>query len=213
MICERVWGVVKRNLTVPGTVVVFALVYIVMLAVQAGDAGASWVQAIGSLVGIAIAIAVPARQWKLVLKEKSEAAMREDHQLALMGLKICVEIEEFLMELEKRNGGDRNGWHDKEYFRAKIDALYQRFNVLTQAERNAMWWNIFLDAKNMLMEIDAALRLHDVEHVIVRILIRRYLDDWRKEVQTIRDELARTEKMHSEVLYRGVWTGSAYPDS
>lgn len=58
MWCKRIWIFVKRHSTVPGAVVVFALAYILMLAVNAGGVGASWVQAVGSILAIGAGFAV-----------------------------------------------------------------------------------------------------------------------------------------------------------
>ncbi|WP_417797147.1 hypothetical protein [Stutzerimonas nitrititolerans] len=48
----------QASATVAGVVGLFALVWIIMLAVQNGAVGAAWVQAIGSVVAIIVAIAV-----------------------------------------------------------------------------------------------------------------------------------------------------------
>lgn len=169
---------------------------------------ASWVQAVGSLVGIAIAIWVPARQWQMVLKEKREDAMREDHQLALMGLKMCLEVEELLKELKKRNSGDRNEWHDKEYFRARIEALHDRFGTLIGVERNTTWWNLFLDAKRMLLELDAVIRLHGVDAGVLGVLSKQYQTSWEREIKSARANLQEFEDQHREVLHKDFWGGS-----
>lgn len=68
MWCERIWIFVKRHATVPGAVVVFALAYILMLAVNAGEVGASWVQAIGSIAAIGAAAYLPL--WHLERAER-----------------------------------------------------------------------------------------------------------------------------------------------
>jgi len=208
MLCDLIWKWLKRHATVPGAVVVFALVYVVMLAVEAGDAGASWVQAVGSLVGIAIAIWVPARQWQMVLKEKREDAMREDHQLALMGLKMCLEVEELLDELKLRNSGVRHEWHDKEYFRARVEALNSRLGTLAGVERNTTWWNLLLNAKRMLMELDAVLRLHGVDAGVLGVLVTKHHASWAKEIEIARLRLQDIEERHAEVLHKDIWEDS-----
>ncbi len=57
---EKLWGWARETvtITVPGVVGVFALTYVLVLAIQAGEAGAAWVQAVGSVVAIAVAIQV-----------------------------------------------------------------------------------------------------------------------------------------------------------
>lgn len=58
---ERSWQWAKEHLTitVPGVALIFAATFIVMLAVNAGEVGASWVQAVGSIIGIIGAAAFP----------------------------------------------------------------------------------------------------------------------------------------------------------
>lgn len=61
MWCDRVMGFIKRYLTVPGAVLVFAFTYLIMLAVNAGETGAAWVQAVGSVCAILVAIWISER--------------------------------------------------------------------------------------------------------------------------------------------------------
>lgn len=61
MWCDRAWGFVKRHSTVPGFVVVFAATYVLVLAMNAGETGAAWVQAIGSIAAIIAAWVIPYR--------------------------------------------------------------------------------------------------------------------------------------------------------
>jgi len=64
---ERSWRWAKEHLTVtvPGAVLIFAATFIVMLAVNAGEVGAAWVQAVGSVVAILVAVWVSHREVKL----------------------------------------------------------------------------------------------------------------------------------------------------
>lgn len=59
MICERITGWLKRHSTVPGAVVVFAVTYVLVLAINAGVVGAAWVQAVGSVLALIGAIFLP----------------------------------------------------------------------------------------------------------------------------------------------------------
>lgn len=52
MLCDKVWGFVKRHSTVPGVVIIFAATWVFMLAVEAGQQGAAWIQAFGSIAAI-----------------------------------------------------------------------------------------------------------------------------------------------------------------
>jgi len=58
---ERGWRWAREHLTitVPGVVLIFAATYIMMLAVNAGEVGAAWVQAIGSVAAILAAWMIP----------------------------------------------------------------------------------------------------------------------------------------------------------
>lgn len=73
---ERGWRWAKEHLTitVPGVVLIFAATYIVMLAVNAGEVGAAWVQAVGSIAAIGVAIWISNRQ---ALREMHERRERE----------------------------------------------------------------------------------------------------------------------------------------
>lgn len=52
MLCEKVWGFVKRHSTVPSVAIIFAATWVFILAVQSGESGAAWVQAFGSIGAI-----------------------------------------------------------------------------------------------------------------------------------------------------------------
>lgn len=60
---EHGWRWAKEHLTitVPGVVLIFSATFIVMLAVNAGEVGAAWVQAVGSVVAILAAWIIPHR--------------------------------------------------------------------------------------------------------------------------------------------------------
>jgi|GEM_PF-4525578 len=76
---ERFWLWAKEHLTitVPGVVLVLAAVYVLMLAVQAGAAGAAWVQAFGSIGAILAAtfIASEGRRVERARERKKEAVI------------------------------------------------------------------------------------------------------------------------------------------
>lgn len=71
---ERGWQWAKEHLTItaPGVVLIFAATYIVMLAVNAGEVGAAWVQAVGSIAAIGVAIWISHRQAQRELHERRE---------------------------------------------------------------------------------------------------------------------------------------------
>ncbi|MTZ15077.1 hypothetical protein GNE00_15095 [Pseudomonas sp. JL972] len=72
-----VW--LKANATVPGVVVLFVAAWMIMLAVQNGEAGAAWVQAIGSVAAILAA-------WWLAngqAQREREHARREEARLRI----------------------------------------------------------------------------------------------------------------------------------
>lgn len=188
-------------------------VVLVLVVPWGGEHAPAWVQAIGSLVGIAVAVAVPASQWRLSAREKKEDAMRSDYQAALMGLKACIEVDEFLNDLIKRSSGNRNEWHDKEHFRNTIAALQQRLASLAAVERNSNWWNLFLDAKSFLMELDSALRLNAVDAGVVRVLAETRKRDWEDQLVKAREGLDEIEEKHKAVLYKDIWEDVQSSDS
>ncbi|WP_417312223.1 hypothetical protein [Ectopseudomonas khazarica] len=61
---ERGWQWAKEHLTitVPGALLIFAATYMVMLAVDAGEVGAAWVQAVGSVTAILVAVRVSQKE-------------------------------------------------------------------------------------------------------------------------------------------------------
>lgn len=71
---ERGWRWAKEHLTitVPGVVLIFAATYIVVLAVNAGEVGAAWVQAVGSVAAILAAIWIANRQHLEIKAAKHE---------------------------------------------------------------------------------------------------------------------------------------------
>ncbi|WP_347505202.1 hypothetical protein [Pseudomonas anguilliseptica] len=74
---ERAWQWAKEHLTitVPGAVLIFAATYILMLAVNAGEVGAAWVQAVGSVAAIGVAIFISGRQHAHDQMKATEAAL------------------------------------------------------------------------------------------------------------------------------------------
>lgn len=82
MWCERGWQWVREHLiTVPGVVLIFAATYLLMLAVNAGEVGAAWVQAVGSVAAIAAAIWIATRQqardqeWRIADRAEQSCGM------------------------------------------------------------------------------------------------------------------------------------------
>lgn len=199
-----------RTVVIVGGLSPFAafLVFFILRA----DNAAAWVQSIGSLLGIAIAVWVPARHWQLAVKEKREEAMRADYQKALMGLKACLETQEFLEELIKRNAGNRHEWHDKEHFRNAVSSLQQRLATLLAVENNVFWWNLLLNAKALLMELDSSLRLHDIDAGVVRVLAQQRLEWFASQIDDARKNLDSVEEKHKSVLHKGVWEDGLSPN-
>uniref|UniRef100_A4XZH4 Uncharacterized protein n=1 Tax=Ectopseudomonas mendocina (strain ymp) TaxID=399739 RepID=A4XZH4_ECTM1 len=96
---DRWWQWAKEHLTitVPGVVVIFAATYLLMLAVNAGQTGAAWVQAAGSILALIVAIAVPAR-----MKRQDDLA-REQAQ----GMRLYTVIWEALRATQQLVNQDR----------------------------------------------------------------------------------------------------------
>lgn len=71
---ERSWQWAKAHLTitVPGVVLVFAATYVLMLAVNAGEVGAAWVQAVGSVVAILFSVYIARRDSRRANREKKD---------------------------------------------------------------------------------------------------------------------------------------------
>nr|WP_256834516.1 hypothetical protein [Pseudomonas oleovorans] len=74
---ERGWIWAKEHLTitVPGVVSIFAATYFVMLAVNAGEVGAAWVQAVGSILALVGAIYLPIIHSKQLEKQREEQSL------------------------------------------------------------------------------------------------------------------------------------------
>lgn len=81
---ERAWQWAKEHLmiTVPGAVLVFATTYVLMLAVHAGEAGAAWVQAIGSIMALIGAIYLPIVHGDHVVKKRQQNVLCQMRLLA-----------------------------------------------------------------------------------------------------------------------------------
>lgn len=82
MLCDRLLAIVKSHSTVPGAVAVFAAVWVLMLAVDNGETGAQWVDAIGS-VGAILAAA-----W-IASSDRRAARFRDDQRAQV----VCIAIE------------------------------------------------------------------------------------------------------------------------
>ena len=71
MLCKKVWGFVKRHSTVSGVLIVFAATYVLMLAVHAGETGAAWIQAFGS-IGAILAATYIAHQDRRAVRQQEQ---------------------------------------------------------------------------------------------------------------------------------------------
>ena len=87
MLCDKVWGFVKRHSTVPGVVIIFAATYILMLAVHAGETGAAWIQAFGS-IGAILAAAYIASQ------DRRETREREVRKETVICLALLIKVQD-----------------------------------------------------------------------------------------------------------------------
>lgn len=72
MLCDQIVEFFKRHITLPGTVLVFAGVWLIMLAVEAGATGAAWVQAIGSILALIAAGLLPVAHQRMNDKRRGE---------------------------------------------------------------------------------------------------------------------------------------------
>lgn len=165
----------------------------------------AWVQAVGSLIGICIAIAVPAWQMHQSVREKKEEAQRLAYESADMGHKACVEVDQFLNQLINASSGNRFGWHDSEYFRVWAATLQKRFALLIEKEATSQWWSLFLAAQVHLMEIDAALRTEDIDSPLLGALADAKLEKWSVDVEPVREKLRRLDTQHPEWRSGGLW--------
>lgn len=105
MWCERVFEFLKRHSTVPGAVVVFAITYVVMLAVNAGEVGAAWVQAIGSILALVGAAVLPVFHARVSAKQ----AERESIQL----LSTFAHHAFDMLSLLNRVFEDESKWYER----------------------------------------------------------------------------------------------------
>lgn len=209
MFCEKLIAVVKRYSTVPGAVVVFALVWLLMLALHAGAEGAAWMQAIGSIVAVGIAVAVPVSLRKIDKEEQRHAAMREDHQKALIALRAMLEVEEVLIDVLKAGVGQGRPWHDVAYYETRIKLVQLRVTDLLARERNGSWWNAMVDAQTLLADLGAAIRVVGLgEH---KLYIRFYqsLIDWQAKIKAARNSLRKVEENYGSILFKGHWNDDA----
>lgn len=96
MLCDKVWGFVKRYLTVPGVVIIFAAAWVLMLAVDAGATGAAWIQAFGS-IGAIIAATYIARSDRKVQQD------RDKERIQVMYVALSVKLLEAKLLVERIN--------------------------------------------------------------------------------------------------------------
>lgn len=165
----------------------------------------AWVQAVGSLIGICIAIAVPAWQMHQSVREKKEAALRAAYENAVMGHKACIEVDQFLSRLIKLSSGNRFGWHDSEFFRVWAATLQRRFALLIEKEATSQWWSLFLTAQVHLMEINAALRTEEINSPLLGALAEATLEKWSVDVEPVREKLRMLDSQHPEWRSGGLW--------
>jgi len=81
----------QANATVPGAVVLFAAMWVVMLAVKNGVTGAAWVQAVGSIGAILVAIWVSERSHKKARETEKAVSYAEQSRVAWICECACQE--------------------------------------------------------------------------------------------------------------------------
>jgi len=106
MYCRNAWRALKEHaaITVPGVVGVFAAVYVLMLAVHAGEVGAAWVQAIGSISAIIAA-------WLIPLMHERARQKRHQHDIYDSAGWLAVRISNTLNGIDetlKRAGAEED---------------------------------------------------------------------------------------------------------
>ena len=77
----------RRNCTVPGVVLVFAAVYVLMLAIEAEEVGAAWIQAFGSIGAILAATYI-------AHEDRRVERLRERRKEAVICLALLYQVEE-----------------------------------------------------------------------------------------------------------------------
>ena len=122
---EKAWRWAKEELTitVPGVVVAFAATYILMLAVQAGAAGAAWVQAFGS-IGAILAATYIANESRRADRE------RERRREAVICLALLYRVEAAKMMLSALSYELRDSYYTSdEIERSQIDGAIEALNA------------------------------------------------------------------------------------
>ncbi|WP_027904543.1 MULTISPECIES: hypothetical protein [unclassified Pseudomonas] len=165
----------------------------------------SWVQAVGSLIGILIAIAVPAWQLDRAMREKRYEADLTAYQNALMGHMACVEVDQFFNELITRSNGKRFAWNDTDYFRAWAAVLQRRFASLIDKETSAVWWSVFLTGQGHLLEIDAVLRTHPDDSEMIGVITKVKLEKWTEDLEPVREKLRAFHTDNPGFRRVGIW--------
>lgn len=116
---QKVWEFVRDHvtITVPGVVLVFAGTFCLVLAMESGEAGAAWVQAIGSVLALAGAAWLPIIHNRQAAKDRVQNTLQQIRMIAedsyenmwlLTNLFYDPEKEAQLMQGYLRAGRDRD---------------------------------------------------------------------------------------------------------
>ncbi|WP_162949692.1 hypothetical protein [Pseudomonas aeruginosa] len=83
------WSFVKRHVavTVPGVVGVFTITFCLVLAIEAGEVGAAWVQAIGSIIALVGAAWLPIIHSRKAARDRAVSALENMRVIA----EVCEE--------------------------------------------------------------------------------------------------------------------------
>jgi hypothetical protein len=107
MWCDQIWGFIKQHSTVPGAVVLFATTYVLALAMDAGAAGAAWVQAVGSVAAICAAIWIS--KWQEVQQRRSLIREQKDYMEMAFGIGAHAAVTvDGAVEAIKNNSNESN---------------------------------------------------------------------------------------------------------
>ncbi|MHB0842923.1 hypothetical protein ACYCGP_08785 [Stutzerimonas nitrititolerans] len=177
------------------------LIYSILLLPWSSPNAPAWVQAIGSISAILVAIAVPAFQRRQDQKDQQIERFREDYQVARIKLRLLLETKALLDELgrERPPHGFDFTWHNPARYQTRIKGVMIRLENAIAVERNDSWWQEFMEIQEVLSVLNTSIRELDLDDPQIINQAKYHAHHLNELTQEIEDFLLQLEGKYPEI--------------
>ncbi|WP_375737720.1 hypothetical protein [Pseudomonas boanensis] len=124
-----------------------------------------WVQAIGGLLAIGVALMIP-----FIQRAQNKDRQRQDEiQAAIRKTGLALQLSEeteiliSLFVARRTFQSPRIPWHDAEYYRTRLGMLQSRIGGLLGDDYHLLRWGVFLNLQTAIHELESSLRVVPID--------------------------------------------------